>query len=230
MNKKYIYVFITLFAIITLTYISFMSITNTTSVASQITIPFKPTIIIDAGHGGEDGGASVNNSVLEKNINLEIAKKLKVFLQSNGFKVIMTRSDDNALSDVKRKDLQRRVDIFNSSSDNIVLSIHQNKFEQSQYHGAQVFFSANDIKSKNLANCIQLSVKKLLQPDNNRSIKKAGSEIFILDNCDVPSVLIECGFLSNETELKKLLDESYQNKIAYSIFLGFMEFYYTNYN
>lgn len=207
-----------------------MSITNTTSVASQITIPFKPTIIIDAGHGGEDGGASVNNSVLEKNINLEIAKKLKVFLQSNGFKVIMTRSDDNALSDVKRKDLQRRVDIFNSSSDNIVLSIHQNKFEQSQYHGAQVFFSANDIKSKNLANCIQLSVKKLLQPDNNRSIKKAGSEIFILDNCDVPSVLIECGFLSNETELKKLLDESYQNKIAYSIFLGFMEFYYTNYN
>ena len=230
MNKKYIYVFITLFAIITLTYISFLSITNTTSVASQITIPFKPTIIIDAGHGGEDGGASVNNSVLEKNINLEIAKKLKVFLQSNGFKVIMTRSDDNALSDVKRKDLQRRVDIFNSSPDNIVLSIHQNKFEQSQYHGTQVFFSANDIKSKNLANCIQLSAKKLLQPDNNRSIKKAGSEIFILDNCDVPSVLIECGFLSNETELKKLLDESYQNKIAYSIFLGFMEFYYTNYN
>lgn len=196
---------------------------------------FMPTVIIDAGHGGEDGGASTSDNYLEKDINLSISKKLKAFLVSNGFSVKMTREtdkaiyDDNQSNNKKRSDLQNRVDLFNSSKNNIVISIHQNKFQQEKYSGAQVFYSANDKKSELLAQCIKNSVVFLTQPENERQCKQAGSEIFILNNTSVPAVLIECGFLSNQNEAEKLKDDEYQSKLAYSIYLGFLEFYYRNY-
>lgn len=191
------------------------------------------TVVVDAGHGGEDGGASVDN-ILEKNINLSIALKLRDFLISNGFDVIMTRETDAAIYDSnsaskKRSDLQNRVDIFNSSNNNVVISIHQNKFAQSQYSGTQVFYSANNSDSAQLAEDIRHSVVSLLQKDNERQCKKAGSEIFVLDNSQVPTVLVECGFLSNQLEASKLNDEKYQSQMAYCIFLGFMEYYFKNY-
>ena len=189
----------------------------------------KPTIIIDAGHGGEDGGAVSVTGTLEKDLNLKIAKKLNAFLTSAGYRTKMTRENDRlVLNDSdqysKHLDLQNRVDIFNSSQNNIAISIHQNKFTESQYYGTQIFYSANNEKSEILAENIKNSVVNLLQNDNTRECKKAGSEILVLNKSSVPTVLVECGFLSNETEAKLLEDEEYQNKIAYSIFLGILEF------
>ncbi len=189
----------------------------------------KPTIIIDAGHGGEDGGAVSVTGELEKNINLKIAKKLNTFLLSAGYNTKMSRNSDKlVLSDdepySKRLDLQNRADIFNSSQNNIVISIHQNKFTQPQYYGTQIFYSQNNSKSEYLAENIKNSVVTLLQNENTRECKKAGSEILILNKSNVPTVLVECGFLSNEAEAKLLDEEEYQNKIAYSIFLGILEF------
>lgn len=192
-----------------------------------------PTVIIDPGHGGIDAGASVSN-VLEKNINLDISLILKHFLESYGFDVVLTRDTDTQVctdknvKSKKRADLQKRVDIFNSSNKNIVISIHQNMFSQEQYNGTQTFYSKNNADSEILANCIQSSVRKLLQPDNQRECKQAGSEIFILDNTHSVCVLVECGFLSNRNDLQNLTDKKYQNEIAYSICLGFLEYYYKN--
>lgn len=189
----------------------------------------KPTIIIDAGHGGEDGGAVSVTGTLEKDINLNIAKKLNYFLLSAGYSTKMTRDDDSSvLSDgttySKHNDLQNRVDVFNSSQNNIAVSIHQNKFTQNQYYGTQIFYSPNNERSEYLANNIRNSVVSLLQNKNTRECKKSGSEILILNKSSVPTVLVECGFLSNEAEAKLLDNEDYQNKIAYSIFLGILEF------
>lgn len=189
----------------------------------------KPTIIIDAGHGGEDGGAVSVTGTLEKDLNLKIAEKLNSFLMSAGYNTKMTRqSDELVLSDSdkysKHLDLKNRADVFNSSQNNIAISIHQNKFTQNQYYGTQIFYSANNPKSEMLAKNIKNSVVTLLQNENTRECKKAGSEILILNNSTVPTVLVECGFLSNEAEAKLLENEEYQNKIAYSIFLGILEF------
>ncbi len=189
----------------------------------------KPTIIIDAGHGGEDGGAVSVTGALEKDINLQIAEKLNAFLLSAGYSTKITRENDAlVLSDSdsysKHLDLQNRVDIFNSSQNNIAISIHQNKFTEGQYYGTQIFYSTNNKKSEILAENIRNSVVTLLQNNNTRECKKAGSEILVLNNSTVPTVLVECGFLSNEAEAKLLENEEYQNKIAYSIFLGILEF------
>lgn len=188
----------------------------------------KPTVIIDGGHGGKDGGAVSVTGTLEKDINLSIAHKLERLLNANGFDTLMTRTTDNEVSDneeIKKHDeLKNRVDIFNSSADNIVISIHQNKFTQEQYSGTQIFYSQNNSKSEILAENIKNSVVSLIQNDNKRECKKAGSEIFILDNSNVPTVLVECGFLSNYQEANSLDSEEYQNKLTYCIFLGIQEF------
>ncbi len=196
---------------------------------------FYPTVVIDAGHGGEDGGASTDDNVLEKDINLSIAKKLEKLFTQNGFNTKMTRSSDKATyynengDYVKRADLESRVDTFNSSADNVVISIHQNKFEIEKYNGAQIFYSKNNENSEALAQCIKNSIVFLTQSENERECKQAGSEILILDKTNVPAVLVECGFLSNKNEAEKLKDEDYQSKLAYCIYLGFLEFYYRNY-
>lgn len=234
MNKKTIYFLFTFLALlVSSVLISFFTTENayTTSVHNE---KIKPVVIIDPGHGGEDGGADANN-IVEKDINLKISKKLRDFFVSNGFDVIMTRDTDIALinSDnstfVKKDDLQKRVDIFNSSDKNIVISIHQNKFTQPQYSGTQVFYSPNNEQSKLLAEKIRASVTSLIQKDNTRQIKKAGSEIFVLNNAFTPAILVECGFLSNYEEAMMLNTDAYQSKLAYCIYLGFLEYYYTNY-
>lgn len=203
---------------------------------SASTTEFRPTIIIDAGHGGEDSGAMSNdNNILEKNINLNISLILKDLLLSNGFDVIMTRETDTSLHDSditnhkKQSDLKNRVDVFNSSQNNIGISIHQNKFTQEKYSGTQIFYSSYCEESSALAEKVKSSVVSLLQPDNQRECKIAGSEIYILDNARIPAIMVECGFLSNETEAQKLNDKNYQSQLAYCIYLGFLEYYYTNY-
>lgn len=233
MNRKtYLYLGVSVLALISIYLISFISIDKAVTVSGKVS-ENKPTIVIDAGHGGEDGGASTDDNILEKNINLAIATKLRDIFESNGFSVIMTRESDTDLSDVndKRKasDLNNRVELFNNSVNNIVISIHQNKFTESQYRGAQIFYSGNNNKSKDFAQCVSTSIKMMLQPYNDREIMLSGSEILILDKTQVPIILVECGFLSNNEDVLLLSDDKYQNKLAFSIYLGFLEYYYTNY-
>ncbi len=200
---------------------------ESTAVMSENASP--PVIVIDAGHGGEDGGASANG-LLEKDINLSIALKLRDMLTISGYKVVMTRDSDVSVYDStadttrekKVSDLKNRAEMINSSKNNILVSIHQNKFEQSQYFGTQMFYSKNDPKSAVLAEELRKSVTGMLQPDNKRELKQADSNIYILDKAQVPAVIVECGFLSNEEEAKKLADSDYQQKMAFAIYSGIL--------
>ncbi|MBQ4568782.1 MAG: N-acetylmuramoyl-L-alanine amidase [Ruminococcus sp.] len=195
------------------------------------------TIVIDCGHGGEDGGAVSANGTVEKDINLKIGLTLKSLFMQNGFKVVMIRETDKAiysasaesLKDKKVSDLHNRSDICNSSQENIYISIHQNKFEESKYRGSQVFYSPNLQESKLLAESVRVAIKGLLQNDNERQCKEASSDIYILDKAQVPAILVECGFLSNPEEETLLNQENYQNQIAFSIYCGFLEFYNNNF-
>ena len=190
-----------------------------------------PVIVIDAGHGGEDGGAVANN-VVEKNINLSISNKLRDIFISSGFNVKMTRSSDKMINDSgdtlrerKVSDMKNRLKLFNESENNIVISIHQNKFTQEEYKGSQVFYSTNNKESEKLALSIKTSIKTLIQPDNEREIKPADRNIYILYNSKTPSVIVECGFISNIEEARLLKDSAYQNKIAFAIYSGFLDYY-----
>lgn len=191
-----------------------------------------PTIIIDAGHGGEDGGAVAGDGTNEKDINLQIAQNLNTMFQSGGFKTVMTRTSDIAIydegcstiKDKKVSDMHNRLEIFNKDENSIIISIHQNKFEQEKYNGTQLFYSPNNEKSEVLAESIRLSVTGMLQPDNTRENKKATKDIYLLYNCKQPSVIVECGFLSNNAELEKLKTEDYQQQMAFSIYCGCIEY------
>lgn len=195
-----------------------------------------PQIIIDAGHGGEDGGAVNSDGVLEKDINLDISCDLRDYLKFFGYNVTMTRDTDTSLSTDeatirarKVSDIKKRLEIFNSEKENIVISIHQNKFTETKYHGTQVFYSTNNSKSSSLAESIRYSVTTYLQPDNTRECKKATSSIYLLKHAQVPAVIVECGFISNYDECQKLLSEEYQKQMAYSISMGFLSYKNANY-
>lgn len=191
----------------------------------------KKIIVIDAGHGNPDGGAVSPDGTLEKDINLDVAKRLYSLLEKTGAYVIMTRLDDNAVTDdldakireIKRKDLKNRRDIRDNSDADLFVSIHMNKFEQPQYYGAQVFYSETPENSKELAESIQSELIALADPSNTRSPKKAEG-IFILKNSKIPSVLIECGFLSNPSELEKLKTDEYRDTLAWSIYCGIVKY------
>ncbi|BED92345.1 MAG: N-acetylmuramoyl-L-alanine amidase [Candidatus Paraimprobicoccus trichonymphae] len=199
----------------------------------------KKTIIIDAGHGGEDGGAVGHDNITEKNINLSIALKLKDLLSLIGYDVLMIRENDKAIYDkdsttLKKKkasDLKNRKKIIKENTDynNIFVSIHQNKFPNEKYHGTQVFHSTKNEKSESLASNIRESIIKRLQPENFRELRATGESIFMLRNNEIPSVIVECGFLSNPEEAKKLNTEEYQLQMAFCIFCGIDKFYIENF-
>ena len=190
-------------------------------------------IIIDAGHGGFDGGAVASDGTLEKDINLKIAHKLRELLKLGGFYVIMTREDDSGIeqdandtiANRKKSDMRRRLNIINENPDAMFLSIHLNKFPSESARGSQVFYSKNNSLSQSLAENVQNSIKSKLQPDNDRLIKKADNTIFLLKNSNIPSVIVECGFLSNDEELLLLKDNDYQSKIAFSIYCGVLDYF-----
>ncbi len=185
----------------------------------------RPVVILDAGHGGPDGGAVAPDGTPEKEINLSIARKTRDLLSLSGFDVIMTREDDRSIHDPeitgianqKRSDLYNRLGIITQHPEAVFLSIHLNRFSQSQYHGAQMFYSPNDPDSSVLAQLLQDGFVQHLQPDNQRQIKPAGEELFLLTQARIPAVLVECGFLSNPQEWENLKDETYQKKIAFVI-------------
>jgi len=180
-------------------------------------------IVLDAGHGGEDGGAiGISTLVREKEINLSIVKKIGRLFQSVGATVILTRSNDDALCKNgfnKMEDMSNRAMIIEKNKPYIVISVHCNSFPQSKnVHGAQMFYYPDSVTGKMLAECIQTSIKQYVDAENNREIKE--EDFFMLRNGNSTNVMIECGFLSCPDEEKNLLDESYQDKIAYSVFDG----------
>lgn len=193
---------------------------------------YRPTVIIDAGHGGFDGGAVASDGTVEKDINLSIAKKLGVLLNFSGFDIIMTRTDDTATNTIegsiakrKKSDLKNRLELMEKNKDAIYVSIHLNKFTTSSANGAQVFYTPNFKEASTLGGEIQSSITSLLQPDNTRVIKMGTSSTYILKNAKVPTVIVECGFLSNTNELKKLKDKKYQTQMSFAIAAGILNFY-----
>ena len=185
------------------------------------------TLIIDAGHGGEDGGAVGVNGEFEKDLNLEIAFILRDMALSAGYETVMTRTEDILLYDrnvdykgrKKALDLLARVKIAEKYENAIFVSIHMNAFPEKQYSGLQVYYSKNNPLSEALAKDIQDGVRLALQEKNNRKIKPAASNIYLLDRITLPSVLIECGFLSNPEECEKLSTDEYRKELALAIFL-----------
>ncbi len=191
----------------------------------------RPTIIIDPGHGGMDGGATANG-LIEKDINLAISLNLKDLLSIQGFRVIMTREDDRSLHDdgltqiarQKRSDMYHRLDVMKQNPKAIFISIHQNKFEQSSSRGAQIFYSQNLPDSQKLADSIQASFQTLLQPDNKREIKAAQNNLFLLYEAQIPAVMVECGFISNPEEAANLSSQEYQKQVAFAVSQGLTQF------
>ncbi len=189
-------------------------------------------ILIDPGHGGIDAGASDNGAV-EKELNLQIANILKGYIESNGGVCYMTRVEDTNTADPNRgkgtsqkmSDLKMRKKNIEDFDTDIFISIHMNRFSQSQYKGLQVFYDDNIDESKQLGEAIQNSVKEVLKDGNNRKAKSTGDKIYILKGNEVPSVLVECGFLSNPTEAQNLKTPDYQKKIAWGIFRGIIAYF-----
>lgn len=180
-------------------------------------------VIVDAGHGGEDGGASTADGVPESQLNLAIALRLEQVLALCGCPVEMIRRTDTAVysegaetfSEKKTSDLKNRVAQVNAAPRAILISIHQNHFTQSQYAGAQVFYAASE-GSRDLAEITQGALRQALDPENTREIKP-GDAIYLLEQIRCPGVLVECGFLSNAAEAKQLQTPTYQTKIACAV-------------
>lgn len=193
-----------------------------------------PTILLDAGHGGFDGGSVALNGVIEKDINLAIAKKIKEQLVLLGFPVVMTREtdcsleDDSGLSIRQRKvsDIHNREKLANSLVEPLLfLSIHQNKYEGASSFGTQIFYGCCRPESQEIAQFLQSFLRQELQPENHREIKQGTSDIYLLKNLACPAILIECGFLSNEEDLKKLSNEEYQSQYAFAVSVGLLKYY-----
>jgi len=185
----------------------------------------KNVILIDPGHGGIDGGAKSKKGTIEKDINLEIAIKLKENLESNGYEVYMTRDSDTQLDKKKANDLNARCKMKKDSKCDIFISIHQNMFPQSNCFGAQVWYSDNE-NSSLLAENIQSSLKETIQ-DNNKRIPKAAKEQYriLRDKYEGACVLVECGFLSNYDEEQRLKSDMHQNKIVEGITKGIQQYF-----
>lgn len=190
-----------------------------------------PVIIIDAGHGGEDGGAVGVDGTYEKDINLQIALKVNEIFSIFGYQTHLIRTTDisvhtigNSIRERKISDIHNRADTMNSYENCIYLSIHQNKYSDSRIWGAQTFYSANFDESKEIAQFIQNAVSSQLQPNNKRQIKKSGTDIYVLYNATKPAVMVECGFVSNQNELNQLKDSTYQKNMALSIATGIINY------
>lgn len=188
-----------------------------------------PTVIIDPGHGGEDGGAQANG-LLEKDINLSISNMLSSYIGLTDYNSVMTRNDDRMLYNPgeehakKRYDILNRIDFAENYDNAVFVSIHQNKFEIPKYKGLQVYYSPNSEDSEILAEIIQANAKKYLDSTNSRQIKKADYKIKVLNEIKIPAVLVECGFISNSDEAKLLGDYQYQKKLAFVIYVSIIDF------
>lgn len=188
----------------------------------------ETVVVIDAGHGGADPGKVGHSGVLEKDINLAIAMKLRKRLEESGIRVVMTRTDDNGLysadaQNKKREDMEARVRIISEAEPDFVVSIHQNSFPSEECKGAQVFYYKDSVESKKLAEILQKKFPEVLQDGNTRQAK-ANGDYYLLRKTACPIVIAECGFLSNASEEALLATEEYQVKVAEVLYLGILQY------
>lgn len=229
-KKRIIYILFVI--IIALCYLFIKNHSEETILVSSLPVS-NHTIILDAGHGNPDGGAESSAGVTEQEINLEIVIKLQELLEQSGSIVVLTRSDENGIYDTDKEtirekkvsDMKNRVEIGNESEGEIFVSIHLNKIPQEQYSGHQTFYQKNNEKSKELALFIQDNLNYSIQKESKREILPLTGK-YIMDNVKIPTVTVECGFLSNYSESQLLQKDDYQMKIAWGIYCGIMDYFY----
>ena len=191
----------------------------------------RQVIVIDAGHGGLDSGAVGVTGVLEKDVNLSIVLALRDMFRMSGFDVVLTRDEDISIYDKgvegirnqKMSDMDNRLEIVQKYPESIFLCVHQNNFTDPQYFGGQMFYNDNNPDNRTLAQIMQNRFA-ILQPGNDREIKLTGDELYLLKSNPNPSLMIECGFLSNSAEEQKLATREYQQQVAFTIYSGVMEY------
>ena len=191
-------------------------------------------VVVDAGHGGDDPGKVGINGVNEKDVNLQIAELVKVFLEANDIEVIMTRESDAGLYDAdasnkKVQDMKRRIALIEESEPALTVSIHQNSYPEEYVHGAQVFYYTGSTQGQLLASAVQRQLVQKADPENKRQVK-ANDSYYLLKKTGVPIVIVECGFLSNSAEAEKLCTPEYQQRVAWAIHMGILEYLNTNGN
>ncbi len=188
------------------------------------------TVILDAGHGGEDGGASSADGLLEKDLNLALALTMRDILVANGVNVILTRDTDTLLYDrnvdfhgrKKMLDMSARLKIAADAPDALFVSLHMNTYPHPSCQGVQVWYSENNDASFEIAKTIHSTTQELLQPENDRPVKRSGSSIYLLHHLECPAVLVECGFLSSPEEAALLGSESYRQQLALTLCMGIL--------
>ena len=232
LNRKRIYLIFS--CLILSTFVFQISGVKSQEIQETVALPANnKTIIIDAGHRTERiGGAVADDGTKEADINLKIALKVKSLLEQSGSKVILTRSDENGIYDSDKKtlrqkkvsDLKNRVKIGNESGADIFVSIHLNKISQEKYWGWQTFFKSGNEDSKRLAESLQNSLNKTIQKENKREALKIDN-VYIMKNVEIPTSIVECGFLSNHDELELLKTEEYQDKLAWGIYVGIIDYF-----
>lgn len=203
------------------------------SVPATVNASYGKVVVIDAGHGEPDGGAAGADGTTEAGLNLLVAQKLNNLLLQSDIKTVMTRTTNEGIYDPsaknitekKRTDMRKRREIQSSVGADLFISIHMNQFEQSKYHGAQVVYDGKNAEAKRLAECIQSALREGVDPDNDRQAMKSDGSIYLLKNAPVPSVIVECGFLSNGEELEKLKTDEYQTKLAWAVMKGIEAYY-----
>lgn len=228
--------FVTCFIVISVFFYSSQRLKRV-DIVPTMTLPVtNKVIILDAGHGVPDEGAQSSNGTTEASINLNIVLKVQKLLESSGSTVILTRSDENSIYEIDAKtisqkkvsDIKNRVKIGNNSSADIFVSIHLNKFSQSKYYGWQTFYKNGDENSKILATEIQNNLNNTIKKENSR-VPHTLSTVYIMKNVEIPTAIVECGFLSNPEEESNLLNNDYQDQLAWSIYNGMMD-YFNNLN
>lgn len=226
MKKVLVILFTFVFTFVTCVGIHYM-MRDVVDISSNISSN-RVNLVIDAGHGGIDAGTIGVDNANEKDINLSIALMLYDFAMVSGISSFLVRDGDYLVysdnDDKSRSDLYNRMDYINSIENSSLISIHQNHFQDSSEWGMQIWYSPNDDKSKIMADNILEITKSNLQSDNTRLNKKSDSSYYLLYKAQVPSIMVECGFMSNSDENKKLQDNKYQKQLAYSIMLGFSEY------
>lgn len=233
MKKTGYYIFLFSVVIVSLClFLIFYTAESSIITSNNFSVNKEITVIVDAGHGGIDGGAVAEDGTAEKDINLPIALYLEAYLSALGVNTKLTRAEDisihsphaKTVREIKVSDIHNRMKIIEDTDNCIFVSVHQNSYSNPKYSGAQVFYSPNTTASAEIADCIQASIVSNLQNDNSRLIKKSTKDIYLLYYAKKPAVLVECGFITNKNELELLKNGEYQRKMAFSIALGILNY------
>lgn len=233
MKKKTLYPFLAAILVLSVCFAFYLfTYHSAQKTATQTYLQRETVVVIDAGHGGEDGGAVATDGTAEQIINLQIARLLEQQLRAFGVQTVMTRTTEDSIHDPSAKtirerkvsDIHNRMAIMEKTENCLFVSIHQNKYADRSLWGTQVFYSPNTTASALLADSVQSAVISILQPENKRDIKKSNSSIYLLYYAKKPAILVECGFISNPSETEKLKTVQYQKQMAFSIAVGVLNY------